>query len=114
MEKPMAQGQGKSNRVAVAGDHPGGWGRRVRRTIGTISLTATNFLPKAKVEATAAQWLAGIPEPKDEDEFIRLLGNAAVMAMAVALFAPSLSGQTAIVRFCLQHKAAGPDETAAI
>jgi hypothetical protein len=114
MEKPMAQAQRKSNREAVAADDPVAWAERLRGTIGNISLTATNFLPKAKVEATAAQWLAGIPEPKDEDEFIRLLGNAAVMAMAVALFAPSLSGQTAIDRFARQHKAAGPDETAAI
>src|SRR5258708_4447850 len=114
MEKPMAQAQRKSNREAVAADDPIAWAERLRGTIGNISLTATSFLPKAKIEATAAQWLAGIPEPKDEDEFIRLFGNAALMSMAIALFTPSLSGQTAIDRFARQHKAAGPDETASI
>ena len=110
----MAQAQRKSNREAAPAGDPIEWAERLRGTIGNISLTATNFLPKAKVEATVAQWLAGIPKPKDEDEFVRLLGNAAVMAMAVALFAPTLSGQTAIDRFARHHKAAGPDETASI
>jgi hypothetical protein len=54
------------------------------------------------------------PQPKpyrhsDEDEFTRISGNAALTAMAVALFAPSLSGQSAIDRFARQHKAAGLD-----
>jgi hypothetical protein len=61
----------------------------------------------------------GVPQSKpyrysDEDEFTRIFGSAALMAMAVALFAPRLSGQSAIDRFARQHKAAGPDETAAI
>jgi len=109
----MAQAQRKS-REATAGGDPIAEAERLRGVIGSISLTATNFLPKPKVEATVGQWLAGVPRPTDEDEIVVLFGNALLMATALALFAPSLSGQTAIDRFVRQHKAATPDETAAI
>jgi hypothetical protein len=111
----MAQAQRKSTAAAAATDgDPLARAERLRDAIGAISLTATNFLHKAKVQATVSQWLEGTPKPKDEDELIEVFGNALLMAMAIAVFAPSPSGQTAIDRFARQHKAAGPDDTAAI
>jgi hypothetical protein len=114
MEKAVGQAQQKFTRETPASGNPVPSAERLREVIGTLSLAATNFLPKAKVEATVKQWLAGIPEPDDEDEFVRLFGNAALMGMALALFMPSLSGQTAIDRFARQRKAIDPDEAAAI
>lgn len=110
----MAQAQRKFKEESAAVRDPIAGAERLRGVIGRISLTATNFLPKAKVVATVTQWLAGVAEPTDEDELVHLFGDALLMAMAVALFAPSLTGQTAIDRFARQHKAAGPDETVAI
>lgn len=110
----MAQARRKSNQDTAAAGDPITRAERLRSVIDELSLAASNFLPKAKVEATVAQWLAGAAEPTDEDEIVQLLGNAFQKAMALALFAPSLTGQTAIDRFARQHKAASPDETAAI
>jgi hypothetical protein len=110
----VAQTQRKFEEEVAAGGDAIAWAERLRGTISTIGLTAASFVSKTNVEATVAQWLAGIPEPTDEDELIRLFGNAFLMAMALALFAPNLIGQTAIDRFARHHKAAGPDETAAI
>ncbi|MEA2757365.1 MAG: hypothetical protein QOJ54_3654 [Aliidongia sp.] len=110
----MAQAQRKFNRETAASGDPSASAERLRETISTLSLAATNFLPKAKVEATVGQWLAGVPRPEDEDECLRFFGNAALMAMALALFTPSLSGQTAIDRFARQHKPTDSDEVAAI
>jgi Protein of unknown function (DUF2786) len=114
METAVVQAQRKVTRETVASGDPVSSAERLREIIGTLSLTATNFLPKAKAEATVRQWLAGIPEPSDEDEFVRLYGNAVLLAMALALFTPSLSGQTAIDRFARQHKPTGRDDLAAI
>jgi len=114
METAVVQAQRKFNRETVASGDPVSSAERLREIVATLSLAAANFLPKAKAEATVKQWLAGIPEPKDEDEFVRLYGNAVLLAMALALFTPSLSGQTAIDRFARQHKAKGPDDLAAI
>lgn len=107
----MAQAR-RTREAATAGD-PIARAERLRETISGLGLAAANFLPRTKVETMAGQWLAGAPEPRSEDEFIVVLGNAMLMAMAVALFAPSMSGQTAMDRFARGHKPAGPDETAA-
>ncbi len=105
-EKAQAQRNTPNDPIARA--------ERLRGTIGDLSLTAANFLPKSKVDATVRQWLADVPEPQDEAGFIHHFGNAVMMAMALALFAPSLTGQTAIDRLARSHKSAGPDEAAAI
>ncbi len=110
----MAQAQRKTNRQADAAHDPVASAEQLRGVIGTASLAATNFLPRSKVEATVAQWLAGIDPPEDADEFVRLYGDAIVMAMAVALFQPSLSGKTAVDRYARQHDKAGADERQAI
>jgi|SRR5580658_1875953 hypothetical protein len=110
----MAQVQRKSDAKPAPGGDATARAERLRGVIASISLAATNFLPRAKVEATVAQWLAGGPGTKDEDELVGSFANAALMATAVALFVPSLTGQTAIDRFARHHNAAGPDDTAAV
>jgi len=86
----------------------------LRGTISAISLGATEFLPKAKIESTARHWLTGLPPPRDEAEVLRLFGTAFLLATAVVLFAPSASGQTAVDRFACQRKPVGPDDAMAI
>jgi len=110
----MGLAQGKVDREAAAAGSPVARAERLRGAIGDISLAATSFLPKAKLEATVRNWMAGNPEPRDQDEFVHVFGNALMLAMALALFAPSLTGQTAIDRFARRHKATGPDDAAAI
>jgi hypothetical protein len=110
----MAQAQRKSKAEFAPDGDPIARAERLRGVIGVISLTATNYLPRAKIEATVGQWLASAPEPQNEDELVEAFAEALMLAMALALFAPSPSGQTAIDRFARQRKAADPDETAAI
>jgi hypothetical protein len=110
----MAQARRKSIPETEATADPVASAERLRGVIGTIGLKATEFLPKAKVEATAAEWLEGIPQPEDEDDLVLQFGNTLLMAMAIALFAPGLTGQTAIDRFARRHRPADPDELAAV
>jgi hypothetical protein len=110
----MAQAQRNFNKATAISGDPLVSAERMREAVARVSLAAIDFLPKAKIEATVLQWIAGIPRPEDEDEMVGLFGNAALMAAALALFVPSLSGQTAIDRFARHKKATDPDEVAAI
>ncbi|MEO5375681.1 MAG: DUF2786 domain-containing protein [Alphaproteobacteria bacterium] len=106
----MAQAQGRATTV----QNPAIRAEELRDVIARVSAVAIKLLPRNKIEATISKWLSGVKRPPTDGDFADLLHNATMMAMALALFAPSLSGQTAIDRFARQRKATGPDDAAAI
>ena len=88
--------------------------QRLRGLMSELSLTAVNFLPRAKVEETARHWLGGGHVGEDDARAGAAVTDALTLALDVGLFTPSASGATAIDRFARQHPPADPDERAAL
>ncbi|MEO5375531.1 MAG: DUF2786 domain-containing protein [Alphaproteobacteria bacterium] len=109
----MAQARHKTGKERGAADSVAR-AERLRGIISALGLAATDFLSKPKVEAMAAQWLSGVRQPQDENEAFLLFANASLLAMSLAVFTPSMTGQTAIDRLARRHQAADADELAAL
>ena len=64
---------------------------RLRGMMGELSLAAVQCVPRAKIEETARHWLTGARIGQDEGRADEAIGDALTLALAVALFTPSVS-----------------------
>jgi len=78
--------------------------RRLLELIAAFGVEAMTFTAKPKVEDTAHQWLARAPFDSDDPHSAGTVAHALMLALELAMFAPSLSGITAIDRLVRQRK----------
>jgi len=68
--------------------------RRLLELIAAFGVEAMTFTAKPKVEDTAHQWLARAPLDSDDPHSAGTVAHALMLALELAMFAPSLSGST--------------------
>ncbi len=88
---------------------------RLRECVAGLLRDAADFISPAKVEETARSWLARTePGMAASDRDMLRVADALGMATDLALFTPSVSGQTAFDRLARQRPGMGGDEAAAL
>ena len=88
---------------------------RLRECVAELLRDAADFISPAKVEETARNWLAWAePGMAASDRDMLRVADALGMATDLALFTPSISGQTAFDRLARQRPGMGGDEAAAL
>ena len=88
---------------------------RLRECVAGLLRDAADFISPAKVEETARSWLARTePGMAASDRDMLRVADALGMATDLALFTPSISGQTAFDRLARQRPGMGGDEAAAL
>jgi hypothetical protein len=99
----------------VAGPAIGGIeaARRLDEVVHAVILEAMAFVPPARPIALAQQWL-GRAGPMNDDEATFRAALATALALDLALFQPSLSGQTAFDRLARSRGKLLPDAAAAV
>jgi len=85
---------------------------RMCECVDALNLAATAFVSPAKVDDTVRGWLMRV-EPAAGTES-QLFADALLMAMDLALFTPSASGQTAFDRMARQRTGLSADEAAVL
>jgi hypothetical protein len=91
--------------------HPAG---RLLELIAAFGVEAMTFTAKPKVEDIAHQWLARANLDPDDPHSADTVAQALMLALELAMFAPSLSGSTAVDRLIRQHKPSNGEERAAL
>jgi hypothetical protein len=82
--------------------------------IAAFGVEAMTFTTKPKVEDTAHQWLARANLDPDDPHSADTVAQALMLALEHAMFAPSLSGSTAVDRLVRQRKPSNGEERAAL
>ncbi len=77
---------------------------RLQELIAAFGVEAMAFTAKPKVEDTAHQWLARANLDPDDPHSADTVAQALMLALEHAMFAPSLSGSTAVDRLVRQRK----------
>jgi len=103
----------KRARVAEATD-PLQNARRLRDLIAELGVEAMRFTSPSKVEETAHQWLGRAERDPDDPRSVDVVAQALMLALELATFAPSFSGDTAIDRLARQRKSTDGEEKAAL
>jgi hypothetical protein len=87
---------------------------RLRGLITGLCLEAMDCVPRPRVEETVRQWLARTNFDPDDPDAANAIGQALMLALELATFAPSLSGSTAVDRLVRQRKSMSGEERAAL
>jgi hypothetical protein len=87
---------------------------RLQELIAEFGIEAIAFTAKPKAEDTAHQWLARANLGPDDPHSADTVAQALMLALELAMFAPSLSGSTAIDRLVRQRKPSNGEERAAL
>jgi hypothetical protein len=88
--------------------------RRLQELISEFGVEAMVFTAKPKVEDTAHQWLARANLDPDDPHSADTVAQALMLALELAMFAPSLSGSTAVGRLVRQRIPSNGEERAAL
>jgi Protein of unknown function (DUF2786) len=88
--------------------------RRLQELIAEFGVEAMVFTAKPKVEDTAHQWLARANLDPDDPHSADTVAQALMLALELAMFAPSLSGSTAVGRLVRQRIPSNGEERAAL
>lgn len=85
---------------------------RMRGCVDALTVAATGFVSSVKLDDTVRGWLMRV-EPAAGTE-AQVSADALLMATDLALFTPSVSGQTAVDRLARQRTGLAADETAVL
>ena len=88
--------------------------RRLQELISEFGVEAMVFTAKPKVEDTVHQWLARANLDPDDPHSADTVAQALMLALELAMFAPSLSGSTAVGRLVRQRIPSNGEERAAL
>jgi hypothetical protein len=90
------------------------YAQRLQGLIAAHREQALEFVARPKALETARQWLARANVDADDPNCVHLLMAALALALDIAIFAPSMSGRTAIDRLAQQFQSTGGEELAAL
>ncbi|HUI22633.1 MAG TPA: DUF2786 domain-containing protein [Methylocella sp.] len=88
--------------------------RRLQELIAEFCVEAMDFTARPKAEDTAHQWLARANLDPDDPHSADTVAQALMLALELAMFAPSLSGSTAVDRLVRQRNPSNGEERAAL
>jgi Protein of unknown function (DUF2786) len=90
------------------------YAQRLHGLLGALQERALDYVVRPKAMETARQWLARANIDPDDQNSTELVAAALTLALDLALFTPSMSGNTAIDRFVRQNRSAEHEEAAAL